>query len=206
MHQVVVFSYGNRGDLGKALPYLTSLCRGLGVAVVGYDYPGYGLSGGRAGEDECTKALGAVVSHLVDVFQVMRDDIILFGHSLGTAVVVNFVVASKWRTPVMLVAPCKSVPRVVCDTRTCDQLLGPKFNSASQMFGVQGPVRIFHGEKDTIIPITHGKELYESLADKSLAPVWLSQADHFNILGEILLRDIREVLLLAAKLRSTQLV
>ncbi len=41
----VLFSHGNAADLGYELPTLRAL-RGLGFAVMGYDYAGYGPSEG----------------------------------------------------------------------------------------------------------------------------------------------------------------
>ena len=45
----VLFAHGNAEDLGDLRPYLEAY-RALGVSVLAFDYPGYGLSSGTASE------------------------------------------------------------------------------------------------------------------------------------------------------------
>ena len=205
VHQVIVYSYGNHGNVLLVLPILQWLSRTLRVPALGYDYAGYGTSGGLASEADCTQSLKAVVDfalrrYAVGPRRVTRQDIVLMGGSMGTGVVVDFATSCNWYTPIILVSPFKSLPRVVCDARCCDDWLpAHRFASIDKISQLRCPARVFHGERDELVHVEHGKDLNQLLPDKTLSPVWISEAGHHNIYESIRACDMQAVLELAAQ-------
>jgi pimeloyl-ACP methyl ester carboxylesterase len=107
-------------------------------------------------------------------------------------IVVDYISKYKWTTPTILISPYKSICKVVLDsslTRPID-----KFRSLSKLSSVKCPIKIFHGEADEVINISHGKEIYKNLGNKTFDPVWLAGIGHNNILEAINNDDIIEVL------------
>lgn len=78
--KLVIFSHGNGCDINSSCNYLIWLANHFGINVAVYDYPGYGLSTGKIGEQQCYRALDSVVSYYLKRFN--HDQIVLMGHSL----------------------------------------------------------------------------------------------------------------------------
>ncbi|AYV83818.1 MAG: putative alpha/beta hydrolase [Hyperionvirus sp.] len=193
LDKYVIFSHGNGSDIELNYQWQKYFCDRFGVHIISYDYPSYGFTDGRANESKCVECLSAVVS-FVESF-VKRENIILMGHSLGTGVVIDYVSQQKWRNPIILVAPYKSIPRVILDSSFADCLIkNYKLGSIYKINQIICPVKIIHGEADTLILVSHGKEIYDKLVDKSLRPVWVKDAGHNDILEMLPERDIMEVL------------
>ena len=200
--KTVIWSHGNGCDVYTSYDYLHQFCNDFGVRVVCYDYPGYGLTPGKADEESCVECLATVVETVADTDPyadtvVVDKDMLLVGQSLGTGVVINHITGrgAGWRSPVILISPYKSIPRVLTDTSAVESCVSKyRFATHSKISAVKCPVKIFHGERDTLIDIAHARDLYDALPDKTLGPVWIPDADHNDILGKIDDDDIWEVL------------
>jgi pimeloyl-ACP methyl ester carboxylesterase len=189
----VIFSHGNGSDLKINYEWMKSFSNLFGVDIISYDYPSYGLTRGIANEQKCVECLAAVVEHVSSL--VKKQNIILMAHSLGTGIVIDYVSKCDWKNVVILISPYKSIPRVMLDSSFSDSLVqNYNFASFEKMHLVNCPVKIFHGEKDLLILISHGKEIYDKLKDKSLAPVWIREAGHNDILYMLPDDDVFEAL------------
>ena len=55
-----------------------------GYTCVSYDYPGYGHSSGKPSELGCYEAIDAVFTKLIQDKEIFKNQIVLWGRSLGT--------------------------------------------------------------------------------------------------------------------------
>ena len=85
----LVLMHGNAGNISGRLRRLAELHGALGMNVFIFDYRGYGLSEGRASEKGTYLDAEAALDYVVSRGDVDPDRIVLFGHSLGTAVAVG---------------------------------------------------------------------------------------------------------------------
>ncbi len=69
-----------------------------------------------------------------------------------------------------------------------------KFCSYDKITKSTCPVKIFHGQLDNIIPITHSIELYNLTPNKLLQPTWYLNAGHNDILNLIGLSEYKIIL------------
>lgn len=152
----VLFSHGNAEDLGEVGPLL-SVFRDLGFSVLAYDYRGYGLSEGRPSERNVYADIDAAYDHLTRDLRVPPERIILYGRSLGAAAAVDLA-SRRPAGGLILESPFLTAFQVM--TRI-PLLPVDRFRNVAKIGRVQCPVLVMHGEEDEIVPIWHGRRLFE---------------------------------------------
>lgn len=152
----MLFSHGNGEDLGWVRPLLPAL-GDLGFSAFAYDYRGYGLSEGRPSERNVYADLDAAYDHLTRELRVPPERIILYGRSLGAGAAVDLAVRTSVGG-VVLESPFLTAFRVM--TRVPLFPFG-KFRNVDKIGRVRCPVLIMHGEADEIVPMWHGRRLFE---------------------------------------------
>src|SRR5262249_38153314 len=85
----VLYCHGNAGNLSHRGAALQAWRSETGLAVLIFDYPGYGKSGGRPTEAGLYAAADAAYAWLTDEAKVRGEDVVLYGGSLGAAVAVD---------------------------------------------------------------------------------------------------------------------
>jgi len=192
MTKYVVWAHGNANCIVHMIPYLQSIQNKLGIGFIIFDYQGYGCSDGSPSEDKCYNDIESVMSYALETLKISPTNLYLAGASLGTGIVVDYAYKHDWKTPMILVSPYKTIAKVVYDS----SIVAPidKFVSEKKIVSLDCPVRIFHGERDALISINHGKHLFSLLKNQSLAPIWIADADHNDIYWRINFDDIAQVL------------
>ena len=76
---VIIHSHANSCDIGSSLNNYYDLSVSLKINVVGYDYNGYGLSKGKAGDLNCIKNLISVYMYVNEKLKYDWTNIILYG-------------------------------------------------------------------------------------------------------------------------------
>lgn len=163
----VLLSHGNAEDLGSMMPLLASL-RDLGFSVFAYDYRGYGRSEATPSEPRVYADIDAAYEHLVGELRVRPERIVAYGRSLGAGAAVDLA-AHRRLGGLVLESPFLSAFRVM--TRIS---LFPvdKFRNSAKIGRVTCPVLIMHGEDDEIVPVWHGRRLFDlALEPKMLVTV-----------------------------------
>lgn len=189
----IVFSHGNGSDIYSMFSYLKQLSNKLNVGILAYDYVGYGLSRDeKPTEQKCYDSIESVVNFLIEEYKLDINNIYLVGQSLGTGIVMDYISKNQWDNPVILISPYKSICKVVFDTSFVRPI--DKFRTINKLGDITCPVKIFHGENDQVINISHAKEIYENLLDQTFDPVWFPYTDHNDILDKITVSHFREVL------------
>lgn len=172
----ILFSHGNGEDLGSILVLLEKF-RDIGFSVFAYDYHGYGTSEGRPNEYRTYLDIQAAYSYLTQTLHIPAKDIILYGRSIGTGPTIEL--ARKAAVGgIILESPMVSTFRVMT---VLPIFPVDKYRNNQKIADIKAPILFIHGTKDNIIPIWHGKYLYElAKAPKLFYPV--EGAGHNNVM------------------------
>jgi fermentation-respiration switch protein FrsA (DUF1100 family) len=135
------------------------------VNVFILDYRGFGRSGGAPSESGVYLDAEAALTYLRSRSDVDQSRLVLFGQSIGSAVAVE-AAARSGPYAVILEAPFTSVPamarRVYWFIPGISLLAPNKYDSLSRIRDVHAPVMVLHGDRDEIVPIDMGRELFEA--------------------------------------------
>ena len=153
---VVMFMHGNGELIDDHVSALAPLTReGVGVLLV--EYPGYGRSAGSPNERSITAAVVAAFDHLSMLPQVDAERIVAYGRSIGGGAacalaavrpVAALVLESSFTRLADLMP--RFVPRV---------LMLDRFDNLAVVASGGSPLLVLHGERDSVIPYTHGEAL-----------------------------------------------
>jgi fermentation-respiration switch protein FrsA (DUF1100 family) len=172
----VLYAHGNAEDLGQLAPWLEELRR-AGFAVLAFDYRGYGLStGGPPSAAGATDDLAAVYHHAVSTLKIPPPRLVLYGRSVGSGPATDLaarVPAGGLVLESAFVRACRVRPRV--SVRPFD-----RFHNLRHIRRVRGPVLVIHGTDDEVIPVSHGRRLYEAAGQPKQA-LWIEGAHHNDV-------------------------
>lgn len=160
---VVVYFHGNGGALNLRAQRFARLAA-EGIGVIGVSYRGYGGSSGAPSEEGLIADGIAAYEFAAKLYSPAR--VALWGESLGTGVAVA--VASE--APVaklVLETPFTSAAAVgasVYPFLPVWWLMKDQFRSDLRIRNVKAPVLILHGERDSVVPIRFGEQLFGMIA------------------------------------------
>lgn len=175
--RTVLFSHGNAEDLADIAAHLAELSTRLDVSVLGYDYRGYGKSGGRPGEAAAYADEERIYRHLVGARGVPPERIVLHGRSLGGAVaadlasrvpVAGLVLESTFASSAALVFSFPIFPF-------------EPFPVAKKVARATCPTLQLHGSRDTVVPPWHARHLHDASAARSKRLVVVEGAGHDDV-------------------------
>jgi fermentation-respiration switch protein FrsA (DUF1100 family) len=147
----------------------------LGYSLLLYDYRGYGTSDGSPSYRKIKDDSAAVYRWLTEEQQIDPKTIIAQGRSLGGAVAI-WIAAHHEVGGLIVESSFVSALRV----KTVVSILPwDKFKSEKLIRTVDCPVLIMHGTEDRLIPLWHGKKLYDA-APEPKAQLWIEGAGHNN--------------------------
>jgi len=176
----VLFAHGN----GANLSHRADLFRALherGLAVLAFDYRGYGRSEGSPSEAGVMADARAAQAWLSGRTGLRQEELILQGESLGGAAVVDLAAAGGARALVLentfsclldVIAYHYHYPWLPAKA-----LVRSRFDSAAKIGRYHGPLLQVHGDADTIIPIELGRRLFAA-ANEPKRFVVVPGADH----------------------------
>jgi hypothetical protein len=159
----LLWFYGNGETISAIWPVIREF-RPPGAALLVVDYPGYGASGGRAGEAGIYEAGALAYQSLASRPGVDRARIYVYGRSLGSAVATR-IAAEHPAAGLILESPFTSAR----DMAAHHYRIVPRFlvrlqlDNLATMGRVHCPVLIFHGTADRIVPIDLGRRLAEAV-------------------------------------------
>ncbi|MBH23947.1 MAG: alpha/beta hydrolase [Myxococcales bacterium] len=153
---LVVFAHGN-GELIDLWVEPLGFYRRWGCHLLLVEYRGYGRSGG----EPCEAALAGDVAHFIDRLRgrpEVSEQLILHGRSLGGGVVCA---AARLRAPTALVlmSTFRSVTAMARRLRLPGFLVTDTYDNEGFLRGYRGPLLIYHGTADSLIPFAHAEAL-----------------------------------------------
>lgn len=161
----IVYFHGNGGNLSLWLPVLAALHR-RDLRVLAVDYRGYGLSTGAPSEQGLYRDAEAVVRHVARTRPRHTGlPLVFWGRSLGGPVAAS-ATAAVLPDGLILESTFASKAAVVRShpvLRLLNLLSNYRFDTAGMLATFGRPVLVVHGDRDSIIPYTLGRELYERL-------------------------------------------
>jgi alpha-beta hydrolase superfamily lysophospholipase len=165
---VIVF-HGNAGTAFHRGFYNRALAR-QNLRVVLAEYPGYG---GRVGKPSENVLVEDALETIELAYQEYGEPLYLWGESLGCGVVSSSIPQTEIPIAgVVLFLPWDTLADLArthywyLPTRL---LLLDRYNNVENLRGYQGRIAVLLAGKDEVVPVKHGKTLYESLrTDKHL--------------------------------------
>ena len=172
----LLYAHGNAEDLGQLAPWLEEMRR-AGFAVVAFDYRGYGMStGGPTTAHGAVRDMEAVYRWVVNTLRVPPSRVVLYGRSVGSGPATDLAA----RVPIgglVLESAFVSAFRVM--TRV-PLLPFDRFPNLRHIRQVRAPVLVIHGTEDEVIPVSHGRRLYEAATTPKQA-LWIDGAHHNDV-------------------------
>ena len=181
----LLICHGNLGNIGyQQRPEYYALVRDLGVNTLAFDYRGYGESSGSPDEAGLYSDATASYEYLTHTLSVPADRIVIFGHSLGSAVAIEL--ASRVPAAGLIVegAFTSVVDRgqELFPLFPVSLISTQRFPSLDRIARIAMPKLFLHSPEDTVIPYAHGKRLFDAaLGPKRLVEVRGGHEDAFRI-------------------------
>ena len=181
----LLICHGNAGNLSQfdRPVHYAGLTR-LGLNLLAFDYRGYGESGGKASEQGLYRDADAAYRYLREQRGVPAGRIIIFGHSLGSAVAVDL--ASRVPSAGLIVegALTSAVQRgqELYPYIPVRWLARSRFSSIDKVSGIRVPKLFLHAVRDEVIPLAHGRRLFAAAPEpKTFVELEGSHGDAFDV-------------------------
>lgn len=158
----ILFCHGNAGNIGNRLEKIV-LLRGADVNIFIIDYRGYGRSQGKPSEEGLYLDARAAYDYLVDERKVEAENIILYGESIGAAVIINL--ASEVKVAGLIAEGAFSAGRDMARQIypfLPSFIFSNKFDSLSKIKDINEPKLFIHSQDDEIIPFGLAKKLFNA--------------------------------------------
>jgi fermentation-respiration switch protein FrsA (DUF1100 family) len=178
---VMLWCHGNAGNIIHRLENLKYLYQ-MGLSVFLFDYRGNGKSQKYDPSEEglYQDAIGAY-DHLTRIRRIRADRMVLFGRSLGASVA-GELAAQRPAAALVLESSFPSVEAVArhhYGGLPVHLLLGAEFRLIDRLPQLSLPKLIIHGDRDDIIPIELGRQVFDAAKPPKDWYV-ISGADHNN--------------------------
>ena len=149
----VLVANGNGGHRGLRAPLAAALA-GRGLAVLLFDYRGYGGNPGSPSEEGLARDVRAARAHLLEEARVPPDRLLYLGESLGAAVVTELATehppaALVLRSPFVDLAAVGAAHYPFLPVRA---LLRDRYPVAERVAAIRVPTTVVLGGADSIVP------------------------------------------------------
>lgn len=193
--QTLLWCHGNAGNISHRLDQLKLLHERVNVNIFILSYRGYGRSEGSPSEEGLYQDARAAYDYLVFQKHVRAEQMVLYGQSLGGAVVVDLAVARPCAGLIVesSFSSAKDVAQRIFSILPVHYFIGVRFDSITKIKQVHVPVLIIHGTDDEVIPYELGRKLFDA-ANEPKAFYSMPGATHndpFLVGGEAYYRTIR---------------
>lgn len=188
----LLFFHGNAGNIGDRLESIAIFHR-LNLNVLIIDYHGYGKSEGSPGEAESYRDAEAAWRHLVEARGIPPEKIVLFGRSLGGCVGA-WLAARVEPAGLILESTFTSVPDMAAKVYPflpVRLLARIRLDALASLANVRAPVLVIHSAGDEIVPLAHGRALFDSAPEpKQFLQLRGGHNDGFLVSREIYLAGL----------------
>jgi hypothetical protein len=165
---LVIYFHANAEDLGLCYSFCKIMRDLFQVHVLAVEYPGYGICPGRTDEAGIMANARAAVYFATESLHWPCDSIKLFGRSLGTGP--TMALATQYPVSgVILVSPFTSIQDLFrSQVGPFADFVEDRFKNCELAAKVLSATLIIHGQQDTLIPLAHGKQIYDVLSSRKM--------------------------------------
>lgn len=175
---LVIYAHPNAVDLGMMESEYRAYARALGVNVLAFEFRGYGLCGGRAGEEELNFDAECAYQFAQSELHFRPSQIILMGRSIGTGCMVQLAYSVAVEEPsgeqpamLFLESPFTSIKDCVKSMVGAyagggiggffSTMVAARFPSIDLIGSVLCPLLVIHGKQDAIVAYEQGQQLVQ---------------------------------------------
>ena len=179
----VLLFHGNAGNIGDRLGHALALTE-AGFDVFLFDYRGFGASTGAPSEAGTYRDARAARAALLEQPGVAPERIFYLGESLGGAIALELALAAPPRGLIL-----QSTFTSVRDVGRLHYPLIPRpfvpdaYPSLARIGALTAPVLVLHGDRDRIVPIEHGRTLFDAAPEPKRLHVFAG-AGHNDLLPD----------------------
>ncbi|XP_040989390.1 alpha/beta hydrolase domain-containing protein 17B-like [Juglans microcarpa x Juglans regia] len=174
----LLYSHGNAADIGQMYELFIELSTHLRVNLMGYDYSGYGQSSGKPSEQNTYADIEAAYKCLEENYGAKREDIILYGQSVGSGPTLDLAARLPKLRAVVLHSPILSGLRVMYPVKRSYWF--DIYKNIDKIPSVRCPVLVVHGTADEVVDCSHGKQLWQ-LCQEKYEPLWIKGGNHCDL-------------------------
>lgn len=177
---VALFCHGNAETVASCAESMLLLNQRHGLAVLVFDYQGYGRSEGRPSEQGDFADARAARLWLAQRMGIEESQVVLMGRSLGGAVAVELA-GNDGARGLILASTFDSMTSLA---QTHAPLLMPqlsmtqRFDSIDTIWRYKGPLLQSHGDADELIPIDSARKLFDAASSERKQFVVIPNAGH----------------------------
>jgi fermentation-respiration switch protein FrsA (DUF1100 family) len=161
----VLLCHGNAGNVGDRVGH-AEILTAVGFDVLLFDYRGYGSSSGRPSEEGTYRDARAALAWLLSRPGVDPARVLYLGESLGGAIALDLALAHPPAGLVLLSAFTSVRDMARLHYRAIPAAAVPDaYPSLRRIAGLRAPLLVLHGEDDMIVPVEHGRALFDAAPD-----------------------------------------
>jgi fermentation-respiration switch protein FrsA (DUF1100 family) len=163
----LLMCHGNAGNISEAgRPYHYAGLRALGLSLFALDSRGYGESEGVPTEQGLYRDADAAYRYLRDTLRVPAERIVVFGHSLGSAVAVELVSRVPAAGLVLDGALTSVLERAqeLFPYAPVRWVAASRYSSIERVGDLTLPKLFLHARDDEVVPLAHGLRLHGAAA------------------------------------------
>lgn len=158
----ILFVHGNAGNISHRLEKIL-IFHNLGHNIFIFDYRGYGKSNGSPSEAGLYKDAEAAYNYLINERKIPEDNIILYGESIGGAVIIDLANKVKVRALITeeVFTSVKDMAKIAYPFLPYF-IFSSRFDSIPKIKGVKCPKLMIHSIDDEIVPFRLGEKLFNA--------------------------------------------
>ena len=190
-YKTILFLHGNAGTLENRIHKINHF-KNMKVNLIILAWRGFSGNKGQPTEDGLYEDARSIIKWLKSN-NIYENDIILYGESLGTAVAIE-VAQNKNFSGVILESPFTSMidaEKNKYPFLPIKFLLKDKYESSLKIKNIKVPILIMHGKKDSIVPFSMGKKMYE-IANEPKYSYFSDYDNHMMNYDKNLLKALKE--------------
>jgi fermentation-respiration switch protein FrsA (DUF1100 family) len=161
----LLLCHGNAGNVGDRVPH-AALLAATGFDVLLFDYRGYGRSSGRPSEEGTYRDARAALTCALEQPGVDPARVFYLGESLGGAVALELALEHPPAGLVLLstFTGVRELGRLHYPF-VPTALVPDAYPTLRRIHELHAPLLVLHGERDEIVPLSHGRALFESASE-----------------------------------------